>query len=167
MKHINIYITEAWSGVKKQSIKADIEAWCDKMGIENYTINSKGEIDVNGDVDLDNENFEELPYKFGEVKGFFGLDGCKNLISLKNCPNIIRRTFHCNRNTNLVTLEGCPSEILSDFFCTGNTKLEYLRGCPKKVGGDFYCQSCGGQFDVWDVKGVCKVKGNIVADRIR
>ena len=52
MKNLNKYITEAWSGVKKQSIKADIEAWCEEMGIKNYTINSKGEIDVDGDVNL-------------------------------------------------------------------------------------------------------------------
>ena len=44
MKNLNIYINEAWSGVKQQSIKADIEAWCDDMGIKNYTINSKAEI---------------------------------------------------------------------------------------------------------------------------
>ena len=30
MKTLNTYINEAWSGVKKQSIKADMEAWCDE-----------------------------------------------------------------------------------------------------------------------------------------
>ena len=41
MEKLNIYITEAWGRVKKQSLKSDMEAWCDEMGIEKYTINSK------------------------------------------------------------------------------------------------------------------------------
>jgi hypothetical protein len=32
----------SWSGVKQQVNKAEIEAWCEEMGIKNYTINSKG-----------------------------------------------------------------------------------------------------------------------------
>ena len=84
MKKLNNYITEAWNGVKTQSIKADMEAWCEEMRIKNYTINSKGEIDVDGFVDLDNKNFKELPYKFGRVDGYFSLGSCKNLTSLKN-----------------------------------------------------------------------------------
>ncbi len=41
MKNLNNYIIEAWSGVKKQSFKADIEAWCEEMGIKNYTIKKR------------------------------------------------------------------------------------------------------------------------------
>ena len=59
MKKLNNYITEAWSGVKKQSNNANIEAWCEEVGIKNYTINSQGEIDVNGDVDLNYNDFKE------------------------------------------------------------------------------------------------------------
>ena len=54
----------SWNGVKKYTNKAKIESWCEEMGIESYTINSKGEIDVNGFVDLDGRDFKELPYKF-------------------------------------------------------------------------------------------------------
>ena len=64
VKKLNNYIEEAWSGVKQQSLKQDIEAWCEEMGIKNYTINSKGEIDVDGRVDLNNKDFKELTYKF-------------------------------------------------------------------------------------------------------
>ena len=95
MKNLNNYINEAWSGVKKHTNNAEIEAWCEEMGIKNYTINSQGEIDVDGYVNLDDKEFKELPYKFGIVDGYFSLDGCKNLISLKNCPDVVRRTFYC------------------------------------------------------------------------
>ena len=44
MKSLNVYINEAWGGVKQQSIKADIEAWCDEMGIKKYNVN-----DIKGD----------------------------------------------------------------------------------------------------------------------
>ena len=86
MKNLNKYINEAWSGVKKQSLKSDIEAWCEEMGIKNYTINSQGEIDVDGDVRLQGKDFKELPHKFGKVYGYFSLAGCKDLVSLKKIP---------------------------------------------------------------------------------
>ena len=89
----------SWSGVKQQSIKAEIEAWCDEMGIENYTINSQGEIDVDGGVfglsSLNKKMVKELPYKFGIVKGSFDLSGNKNLTSLKNCPDKVGGYFSC------------------------------------------------------------------------
>ena len=90
MIKLNVYITEAWSGVKKQSLKSNIEDWCEEMGIQNYTINSQGEIDVNGNVWvyklLEKNDFKELPYKFGTVTGRFDVSSNKNLTSLKNCP---------------------------------------------------------------------------------
>ena len=96
MKKLNNYIVEAWSGVKQQSLKSDIEAWCEEMGMKNYTINSKGEIDVDGYVTLDEKNFKELPYKFGKVHGFFSLASNPNLTSLKNCPYYVRGRFYCD-----------------------------------------------------------------------
>ena len=141
MKKLNNYINEAWSGVKKQSIKADIEAWCEEMGIQNYTINSKGEIDVDGEVDLRRNIFKELPYKFGKVNGRFDMEGCKNLISLKNCPD----------------------EIGGYFDVSTCNKLESLEGCPKEVGEDFYCYKCKRKFIEEEVESLCKVKKKIFA----
>ena len=48
----------SWNGVKKQSLKADVEAWCEEMGIEDYTINSQGEIDVDGGVFLNGKDYQ-------------------------------------------------------------------------------------------------------------
>ena len=133
----------SWNGVKKQSIKADIEAWCEEMGIENYTINSKGEIDVDGDVAFEyvihQTSLEELPYKFGIVNGFFSVYGCKKLKSLKNCPNEVTHNFNCN-------------------FCKN---IKSLEGCPKEVGGSFFCFSCKREFTEEEVRSLCKVKRNV------
>ena len=140
MIKLNNYINEAWSGVKKHTNNAEIEAWCEEMGIKNYTINSKGEIDVDGNVDLRLNKFKELPYKFGTVKNFFSLDGCKNLKSLKNCPD----------------------EVGGYFGCSHCLQLDSLEGCPKEVGGDFYCRKCKREFTEKEVKALCEVKEDIV-----
>ena len=137
MKTLNNYIHEAWSGVKKHTNNAEIEAWCEGVGIENYTINSKGEIDVDGNVHLEYSEFKELPYKFGTVDGYFYLEGCENLISLKNCPNYVNTSFD---------IDGCK-------------KLDSLEGCPKEVKGNFWCTNCKRVFTKEEVMSLCKVKG--------
>ena len=129
----------SWNGVKKQSYEQEIKSWCEEMGIKNYTINSKGEIDVNGYVDLRCRDFKELPYKFGKVKGYFTLEGCKNLTTLKNCPNYTDESFSCGE---------CP-------------KINSLEGCPKEVKRNFWCGSCKRKFTKEEVKSLCKVKNNI------
>ena len=136
MKNLNKYINEAWSGVKKYTNNAEIEAWCDEMDIKNYTINSQGEIDVDGGVDLGRNTFDELPYKFGKIKKWFNLAECKNLISLKNCPNYIEGSFD---------VDGC-------------SKLDSLKECPKKVGSTFYCRKCKRKFTKEEVMSLCKLK---------
>ena len=139
MKNLNNYIVEAWSGVKKQSLKAEIKAWCEEMGVKNYTINSKGEIDVNGDVWLMGKDIKELPYKFGYISNTFSLNRCKNLTSLKNCPDYIGDSFD---------IDGC-------------TKLDSLKGCPKEVEGNFHCGRCKRKFTKEEVQRHCNIKNKI------
>ena len=136
MKNLNHYITEAWSGVKRHTNNAEIEAWCKEMGIKNYTINSQGEIDVDGCVDLYKGMFDILPYKFGRVNKYFILSGTKNLTSLKNCPDYVGEYFNCSNCIN----------------------LDLLEGCPKKVEGGFYCMNCKRKFTIEEVMSLCKVK---------
>ena len=126
MIKLNNYINEAWSGVKQQSLKSNIETWCEEMGIQNYTINSKGEIDVNGEVDLRHNTFKELPYKFGKVNGRFDMAVCKNLISLKNCPDYVGDLFDVDNCSKLDSLEGCPKEVKGN-FCCGNCKQKFTK----------------------------------------
>ena len=133
----------SWNGVKKQiSIDIEaIEAWCDEMGIKNYTINSKGEIDVNGDVILMNKQFKELPYKFGRVNNMFSLSMCLNLKTLKNCPDYVGGNFSCSYCPQLDSLEGCPKEVKKEFYCYNKGKkqfnakdiLKYCKVDPEKI----------------------------------
>ena len=129
----------SWNGVKKYTNKADIKAWCEEMRIRNYTINSKGEIDVDGSVDLSKMEFKELPYKFRIVIGYFDIGCNSNLTSLKNCPDHVGDFFSCSL---------CP-------------QLDSLEGCPKKIGGGFLCYNCKGIFTKEEVKSLCEVKGDI------
>ena len=129
----------SWNGVKKQSYDQEIKSWCEEMDIENYTINSQGEIDVDGNVDLSYKEFEELPYKFGTVTGYFSLEECKNLISLENCPNHVNYSFD---------IDGC-------------IQLDSLEGCPEEVDDNFYCFGCKRNFTKKEIKSLCKVKGKI------
>ena len=141
MKNLNNYIVEAWSGVKKQSLKADIKTWCEEMGIQKYTINSKGEIDVNWNVDLRYSDFEELPYKFGKVTGYFSVMMCLNLKTLKNCPDEVGGYFSCTGCIKLNSLEGCPKEVKNEFYCYNKGKkqfnaediLKYCNVDPEKI----------------------------------
>ena len=151
----------SWNGIKKHTNNAEMEAWCEEMGIQNYTINSKGEIDVNGSVWLNNKDFKELPYKFGYVTKTFSLWECKNLISLKNCPNIVGVQFSCSKCIKLNSLEGCPKEVGLNFYCNRCQRLDSLKGCPSKVGGDFHCSDCRKRFTKEEVKFLCEAKGNI------
>ena len=134
MIKLNNYINEAWSGVKRQSYEQEIKSWCEEMGIKNYTINSKSEIDVDGNVWLDSKNFKELPYKFGTVNGYFSLEGCKKLISLKNCPDYTK-----------------------GFSCIGCSKLDSLEGCPKEVRGGFWSGGCKRYFSIEEIDSLCNI----------
>ena len=128
----------SWNGVKKQVNKAEIKAWCEEMGIKDYTINSKGEIDVDGDVDISYIDFEELPYKFGKVRGYFNIRGCKKLTSLKNCPNYVRGYFSCS-------------------FCK---ELDSLEDCPKKIGLTFFCSNCKREFEIEEIQKFSNINTN-------
>jgi len=95
----------------------DIDSICKRYGIKNYTINSDGTIDVDGDVYLNNKGLIKLPLKFGKVTG----------------------NFYCSYN-KLTSLEGSPSYVGVGFYCYNN-QLTSLEGCPKEVGDWLNCYS--------------------------
>jgi hypothetical protein len=67
---------------------SEIERLCKEYGIENWTINSEGLVDVDGDVNLSDRGLTKMPINFGRVGG----------------------DFYCGYN-RLTTLEGAPREV--------------------------------------------------------
>jgi hypothetical protein len=136
---------------------SEIERLCNEYGIRNWTINSEGLVDVEGDVDLFNRVLTKLPIHFGKVGGSFycnsnelttlegvprevggNFDCCyNNLTTLEGVPRGIGGSFYCHRN-KLTTLEGVPSRVNGNFDC-GYNQLTTLEGAPREVGGGFYC----------------------------
>ncbi len=107
-------------------------------GESNWSINSKGEIDVNGNVYMDGMGLYEIPIKFGKVIGTFYCNK-NNLTTLKNSPNYVEDDFKCSDN-NLTDLVGSPDIVKGYFICDTN-KLTTLKGAPSFVGGGFFAFS--------------------------
>jgi len=125
--------------------REDIDSICKKYGIENYTINEDGTVDVDGDVSIRgkivkdrfvNIDLTKLPLRFGKVSGKMDIS-FTNLTSLSGAPREVGGNFSCYNN-RLTSLEGSPISVGGDFSCSNN-KLTSLKGSPISVGGDFYC----------------------------
>ena len=130
MKYLNLYNT------------FHIKLLCRRHGIENYTINSDGTLDVMGNVDLASREalysdkffesgLKKLPLKFNYVSGNFDCHVNK-LTSLEGSPKEVGGNFNCCYN-QLITLEGAPKEVGGFFDCSFN-QLITLEGAPRKVG---------------------------------
>ena len=107
---------------------------CKEYNIENYTVNPDGSIDVDGNVDLYNKGFVELPLTFNKVTGYFLCDD-NDLTSLKGSPRWIGGYCDCRYN-RLTSLEFSPDYVGSYFSC----RCEYLTNnyCESEIGGKFY-----------------------------
>jgi hypothetical protein len=140
-----------------------IEKWLQENYIKNYTINDDLTIDVNGIVDLEDYKEKQLPeyIQFGKVTKHFYINFCKNLKSLKGCPQEVGGYFFCNFCPKLESLEDSPMKVGGGISCTDCKSLKSLKGCPQEVGGDFHCRFCGQKFTKDDVEKYCKVKGKI------
>ena len=104
-----------------------------------WWINSNGEVDVKGNVDMSEMNLTEIPVKFGKVEGYFN---CSNnqLTSLKNLPNYILTSFDCSHNklTSLKTSHlrfGIGYNMgLNDtgFYFKGNLLNDYFKNIKRR-----------------------------------
>ena len=130
--------------------KRDIHSICKKWGIENYTINDDGSIDVDGNVnlayDLYREELTKIPLKFGNIIGDFECDR-NQLTTLKGSPKSVGGNFDCSGN-QLTSLEYCPESVGGNFDCSGN-QLTSLEGLPE-IGGYINCR----RNQITDFKGV-------------
>jgi len=104
-------------------------------GIKNYTINSDGTIDVDGNVNLTYQHLTKLPLIFGKVSGYFN---CNNsfLTTLEGCPQSVSGNFSCASN-QLISLEFCPKSVGGNFNFRNN-QLKDLYGFPEFFDGDIY-----------------------------
>jgi hypothetical protein len=118
--------------LSSQIEKENIDSLCEKYNIENYTINSDGFIDVNGDVNLFSRGLTDLPLKFNKVTGNFDC-GSNKLTSLAGCPKDVGGNFDCQDN-ELTSLEHSPS-IIAGNFNYSNNKLSHLEYCTYNIGG--------------------------------
>ena len=107
---------------------------CKQYGINNYTINPDGSIDVDGSVNLYNKGLTELPLTFNKVTGYFDC-GSNNLTSLKGCPRWVGGNFYCNRN-QLTSLEFSPYYVGGYFNCSSNQLTDNY--CDIEIGGSFF-----------------------------
>jgi hypothetical protein len=107
--------------------EAEVAEICQRYGIENWTLNSNGLIDVDGRVDLEDlegSKLTKLPLKFGHVTCFF-----------------------CSHN-RLTSLEGAPHTVDDDFWCINND-IRSFEGLLNIKGG-FYCFS-NPIFEIWKI----------------
>lgn len=141
-----------------QKNEEDIRHSCLEYQIKNYSINSDGSIDVDGNVDMSLRNLSSLPLKFARVLGNFCINN-NLLTTLYGAPIAVGGNFNCfsNRLTNLsdapkwvggdffcyqnqlASLKGSPLEVVGNYYISGNEYLENLEGCTLKIGGNFSC----------------------------
>jgi hypothetical protein len=107
---------------------------CEKYGIEKYTINDDGSIDVVGNVNLWNKGLTELPIIFNRVTGNFNC-GYNKLTTLKGCPRWVGGWFSCYYN-KLTSLEFSPDYVGSYFSCRNNDLTDNY--CDTEISGGFY-----------------------------
>jgi hypothetical protein len=113
---------------------SEIDSICREYSITNYTINSDGSIDVEGDVLINfKRDLGKLPLRFGRVTGKFKCVR-SGLTTLEGCPQFVGGDFDCSAN-NLTTLEYGPQEVLGSYNCSFN-QLSSLEGCAQIIGSE-------------------------------
>lgn len=130
-----------------------------------YTINSDGSVDVNGDVYLNNFDMrvfrssysKELPIKFNRVSGNFYCS-YNQLTTLKGAPEYVDGDFICVHN-NLITLEYAPKYVGGDFICKHND-LNTLKYGPQTVKGNYVCN----YNRIVDFNYTTKIGGDFISD---
>ena len=138
--------------------ESEIEEICKEYDIENWTLNSDGLVDVDGDVNLGGCGLK-IPLKFGKITGSFCCDPSaaafpakswitsNQLTSLEGSPHTVGDSFNCNGN-ELTSLEFAPKSVGGDFHCRWNNirSFEVL----VNIGGDFYCNR-NPVYEIWNI----------------
>jgi hypothetical protein len=131
---------------------------CELLGIKNWTLNSDGLVDVNGNVDISKMNLTTIPLRFGEVTGEFSCFDNK-LTNLDGAPHTVGGAFYCYGNL-LTSLVGGPKKCLN-YNCASN-KLENFVGAPERIPGFFF----GNSNKLLSLKGSPKYVGDFFIERV-
>ena len=115
--------------------ESEVAKFCGFYGIYNWSLNSDGLVDVNGDVDLRSLFLNRIPLKFGTVTGYFKCSFNK-LTSLEGSPHTVGNHFICDSN-KLTSLEGAPRKVGNAFSCEFN-KIRSFEGLVN-INSYFYC----------------------------
>lgn len=116
----------------------EIHDICEELFIKEYTINTDGSIDVDGNVYIRNLDLGKLPLKFNIVHGSFDCS-YNNLTTLDGSPKVVGGFFNVSDN-NLTSLIGGPVNVKYSYVCSNNG-LTSLEGSPIIIGGLFRCNN--------------------------
>lgn len=166
IKNYNSFIFEELE-IKNPSkeTEEEITKICKNWNIKNYTINSDGSVDVDGDVSLKyrllklekkwfRSKLDKIPLKFGRVSGNFYCYG-NNLTTLEGSPRYIGGEFDCSNN-KLTSLVGGPEVVIKTYRANRN-QINSFEGFPDDfessvVFGDNPVQNILNQFprNLWN-----------------
>ena len=101
-----------------------------------WKINSRGEIDVSGDVNISHQNLNSILQlgQFGEVSGNFDCSN-NNLRTLEGAPKRTGGEFSAREN-KLISLIDAPEWVFLNFNVSSN-EIDSFEFSPKYVGGNF------------------------------
>jgi hypothetical protein len=122
---------------EQKSYEEHVAEICQKYNIRNWSINSEGLVDVNGNVDLSRKRLTKLPLNFGHVGGNFYCSS-NQLTNLAGCPHTVSGNFSCAYNI-IISLEGPLHTVSGNFLCSSNI-ITSLEGAPHTVA-NLYCSS--------------------------
>ena len=150
------------------------------LGIENFTINKDGSVDVEGNVNLSQRGLKKIPINFNKIGGYFSLSRNK-ITSLEGLPKEINGGLYLSDN-QITSLKGLPEKINGSLYLSGNkitslvglpkeingslalfnNKITSLEGLPKKIDGNLDLGNNPVKFTKEEVRAVCDVKGGVI-----
>lgn len=112
--------------------KEEIESWLKSKGVswQNIIIHSDLTVDIEGTLNLNNAQLEEIPIRFGIIKGDLIISNNK----LTRLPDVKEVMLSLNAEINHITdIENLP--IIGADLNLSHNLLKSLKGLPKKIAG--------------------------------
>lgn len=130
-EHKTITIPESLEERCKMFIDEENKEGIEK-GTTSYTINGDT-VNVEGQLSLKLGRLDEIPIKFGTVKGAVFIKG--DITSLKNSPERVEHSFNIMGCKGLTSLEGGPKYVNRFYHLCGN--ITSLEGIARPIGDSY------------------------------